>query len=170
VDKAKPQLMKLTFTLIALLLLNCSFAQNQILFAKIKDDGFKITADTVKLKKRVIELLFKEEQRAPNFSISVEKRNTVGEVSDEYYCVILTDSEHNITVAKWLEKRKNKLYITDQLVSENYLQVYYTACIGQENCSPQIVVADSKKYWACAQASNDLAASQCTKSIGVIIK
>ncbi|MBC7439061.1 MAG: hypothetical protein H7250_03635 [Flavobacterium sp.] len=144
--------MKAIIIIISVFFTHQAFSQNKItpeIFGRIQGNKFIIVGDSSKLKSKILNLIFSNRKEKAKLCVQISKSQTIGETIEDYYFVLLQDKKKNIKIAKWLEKRGNDLLLVDEFNDKNYWQVLTTACIGKDDCSPQVVITDSKKEWIC---------------------
>lgn len=126
------------------------------LFAKIIDDSYVISVDTIALKKKITESIFSSESKIFFDKIEVKKQFTIGEEKKVFYYVLLTDFSANARTCRWLTKVNDDLYFNDDFESGDSFEQMYLTCIGTENCATNVYVLDSKKFWLCGENPNCL--------------
>ena len=114
-----------------------------------------------------MELLFSNNKEKPTLKIQIKKGQTFGESVQEYYFILLEDKRKNISIAKWLEKVDDKLIIVNNFNGDNYWQVLSTACIGTDDCFPEVAIIDKKKEWVCGHKLICSKGSHCTKTSAI---
>ena len=152
--------------------LNCAAQElkKNYVFAEIKQGNFIILKDTAKLKSEIVELMFSDSanQFKPNFDrLEVRKLSSFGDTSIVYYSYLLTDNKNHIKVSKWLEKIGNKLYVIDDPKEEDMEKLYYFACIGKDDCFPEIRTEGKEKNWTCWRDKMCKVKSNCIRIISI---
>ena len=157
--------MKTKITLITIFFITISFSQSKNtleLFAIMQGQDFRIVGDTLRVKSEVTNLVLSDHPHS-KLIVEIIKGQTLGEKIEEFYYLLLRDKKNNVTLARWLEKIDNNLYFVTKFVGSNYWQVLTTACIGPDDCNPQVAIIDSTKQWVCGTALVCKIESNCKK-------
>lgn len=122
--------------------------QNYLLFAKIKNNVFDITADTAAFVKNIKDNLFYG--KVVNLNKITIRRQLTLEAKNEFYYILVTDEKQHIKVAKWLIKLDDQFFINDLISTGNLFEQSYLVCIGEGDCSPQVLEIEDEKQWGCS--------------------
>lgn len=118
-------------------------------FAKIEGGTITFISDTVAYKKFLTDNLV---EVAVNFDkIEVRKQFTLN-TKKEFYYILATNKANNITVAKWLNKKGNTLYINNKFkMSKDLFEQTYLTCTGNDDCTPQVWEDEEGRQWVCSE-------------------
>lgn len=131
-----------------------------LLFASIINSHVIYEVDTTVFKLRIKESLFGDSAKKLSLSkIEIFKKTTLGEDSQDYYLVLMTDFFDRIHIAKWLELRNTQLYLKEGN-GEAVFESFYLTCIGIEDCIPNIFIVDGNWNWGCGTTISCLSDSE----------
>ncbi|HQA73939.1 hypothetical protein [Flavobacterium sp.] len=124
-------------------------------FAKLKKDKFEFTIDTLKFKNEISAGIFSEDSKIIFDKVEIIKQFTLGEKSEIFYYVLLTDFDKKVTTAKWLYYDNGFLILNKKERLDDFFMIYLT-CSGNQNCEPNVFIVDGKKKWVCGENSSCL--------------
>ena len=140
--------------LILIISISCgSFSKNfeKDPFARIDKEGIVILKDTLPMKNSILKNISFSKPVSLT-KTQVIKRKMIGSGSQDFYFALWTNSESTLKIAKWLEKRGNKLIFVDinSDRQEDYKK-HYLLCVGNTDCFPELIITDSSKVWNCTK-------------------
>ena len=139
----------LLFTVFLLyIFFSCSKTATNGSFASIEEDTMEVNIDTTAFKK-FLETNLLPKQNIKLNTIQVKKQKALGS-GEVFYYVYAATKDKKIKVARWLNKRKNELYLNDELPDEGVLfEQSYLVCKGTGKCAPQLYKNGDERMWGC---------------------
>ncbi|WP_325203402.1 hypothetical protein [Flavobacterium sp.] len=118
---------------------------------EIKNGEYIFLKDTLLFKKHILESISFSKSVSLN-KTQIIKQKIVNSDSPDFYFALWTNSESNLKIAKWLEKKGNKLFFVNNS-SDKYedFKKHYLLCVGNSDCFPELIATDSSKVWSCSK-------------------
>lgn len=120
-------------------------------FAMIANEKFIFLKDTALFKSYILKNMSFNKPVFLN-KTQIIKQKMIGLRSDDFYFVMWTNAESNLKIAKWLEKKGDKLFFVSSAsdAQENFKK-HYLLCVGNAGCFPELIATDSSKVWNCTK-------------------
>lgn len=122
---------------------------DSILVGKISGENFQFVIDTLSFKESISNSLFSEQTKSETYDkLEIRKSETLGEIKQEYYYIILYHFDKKLKTARYLENSRGNLYLNKNSIFNSL----YNSCVGiDEKCYPHVVIkSDLTKAWICS--------------------